>query len=329
MRPLRTTDFRLILILLATVAVFLPGCTGVLTSSQVKEVATFADSAKAYVAFPGAVIRSHGQLRASQKILQATTFTNGDAALRQVDGAVDIRRELDQRATAADSALGVLNDYATLLVALTADTYTNDLQGSAETLGSSIDSGIARYNDLRKTNLESFGAIVAAGVRGAGGIYIRHKQAEALKKAVISADPVVDAMISEVENLLALYLSPDDLKDLKLTITGSGTPPEQLNLIRNVATDLRDTYKRIADNSGGKQCVEAALLTADSLTSADNTIQLAVKALQAAETYRLAHRKLAENVTQRQWLRNSIDQVKALAVEVNAANKTKKKIEAQ
>ena len=43
----------------------------------------------------------------------------------------------------------------------------------------------------------------------------------------------------------------------------------------------------------------------------------------------MAHRKLAENVTQRQWLRNSIDQVKALVDEVNAANKTKKKIEAQ
>lgn len=328
MRPLRTTDFRLILILLAT-AFILPGCTGVLTSSQVKEVATFADAAKAYVAFPGAVIRSHGQLRASEKILQASTFTNGDAALRQVDDAVNIRHGLDQSATAADSALGVLNDYAALLVTLTADTYTNDLQGSAETLGSSIDSGIARYNDLRKTNLDSFGALVAAGVRGAGGIYIRHRQAEALKKAVISADPIIDAMISEVEKLLALYLSPDDLKDLKLTITGPGTPPETLNLIRNVATDLRDTYKRIADNSGGKQCVEAALLTADGLTSADNTIQLAVKALQAAETYRMAHRKLAENVTRRQWLRNSIDQVKALVVEVNAANKTKKKIEAQ
>jgi len=307
----------------------LPGCTGVLTSSQVKEVATFAAAAKAYGTFPGAVIRSHGQLRASQKILQATTFTSGDTALRQVDAAVDIRRELDQRATAADSALGVLNDYAALLVALTADTYTNDLQGSAEALGGSIDRGIARYNDLRKTNLESFGAIAAAGVRGAGGVYIRHKQAEALKKAVISADPVIDAMINEVEKLLALYLSPDDLKNMKLTITNSGPAPEQLNLIRNVATDLRATYKRIADNSGGKQDVEAALLTADSLTNADNTIQLAVKALQAAETYRMAHRKLADNITQRQWLRNSIDQVKALVVEVNAANKTKKKIESQ
>ena len=321
--PFRITS--LILLLAAILA--LTGCSAVLTSSQVKEVATFAEAARDYGTFPGAVIKSHADLRARQKILEAATFSSGDAALHQVEAAVDIRRELEKRATAADAALGVLDDYADLLVQLTADTYTNDLQGSAEKLGRSVDRGIDRYNKLRGTKLESFGALVAAGVRGIGGIYIRHEQAEALKKAVTSADPAIEAMIGEVEGLLALYLSPADLKELKLTITASGAPPEQLDLLRNVAADLRESYKRLVDAGGGKPQTDAAALAAVSLKGADDSIGLAVKTLRAAETFRAAHRALAENVTRRHWLTGSIDQVKVLADEVSDANKLRKAIE--
>ena len=316
----------LILLVTLVAAVTLQGCSAVLTSSQVKEVATFAEAAKEYTTFPGAVIRAHAELREEQKILEATTFTSGDAALRQVEAAVDIRREWEQRADAADTALAVLNDYAGLLVKLTADTYTNDLQGSAESLGRSVDKGIASYNKLRGTNLESFGALAAAGVRGAGGVYIRHKQARALKRAVTEADPVVEAMIAEVEKLLALYLSPADLKDMKLTITAAAAPPEQLDLIRNVAADLRESYKRIADAAGVKQQIGAVELIVNGLGAADDTVQLALKALRAAETFRAAHRALAQNVTERRWLKSSIDQVKTLVDEVNEANKLRKKL---
>ncbi len=329
MKLLFTGHIRLTLMLLTAVVVFFQGCAGVLTSSQIQEVATFANAAKAYGDLPGEVIKSHGQLRANQKILQASTFTNGDMAIRQINSAVNIRRELDRRATAADNALEVMNDYASLLVKLTADTYTDDLQKSAENLGDSIDRGIGSYNDLRKSNLKTFGGLVAASVRGVGGLLIHYEQAKTLKKAIILADPVIDAMINEVEKLLALYLSSNDLKELKLTLAKNDTPLEQLDLVRNVETDLRQTYTQIVTNSGRTQNVQAAYVTADNLTNADNTIRLAVKALKAAETYRMAHKKLAENVTQRQWLSNSIDQVKTLVEEVNAAIKIKKKLEAQ
>ncbi len=317
------------LILFALTLLALQGCSAVLTTSQVKEVATFAEAAKDYGAFPGAVIRSHAELSARQKLLEVVTFASGDTSLRQVETAVRIRQEMERRATAADSALGILNDYAELLVKLTADTYTNSLQGSAEKLGRSVDSGISRYNELRGAKLNSFGALAAAGVRGVGGIYIRHEQAEALRKAVIAADPVVETMIGEVEKLIALYLAPADLQDLKLTITAAGSMPEQLDLIRNVATDLRDSYRKAAEAGEGMQQIEAAILTANSLAGTDDTIQLARKALQAAETYRAAHRALSQNVTKPQWLKSSIDQVKTLVDEVNDANRLKKKIEAK
>lgn len=317
------------LILLAAVVFTLQGCNAVLTRSQVNEVATFAVAAKDYGAFPGTVIRSHADLRARQKLLEAATFTGGDSALRQVESAVNIRKELEKRASAADSALGILNDYAELLVKLTADNYTNELQGSAEKLGRSVDRGISKYNELRGAKLDGFGSLVASGVRGAVGIYIRHEQAEALKKAVTAADPVIETMIGEVEQLLALYLAPADLGSLKLTISAAGTMPEQLDLIRNVASDMRDSYRRVAEAGKGNQHIEAAILTANSLAGADDAIQLALKTLQAAETYRSAHRALSHNVTEPKWLNSSIDQVKALVDEVNDANRLKKKIESE
>ncbi len=327
-----STFFRWGLVPFAATVFFFQGCSAVLTKSQVKEVATFAVAAKDYSAFPGTVIRSHADLRAKQKLIEVITFASGDASLRQVEGAVNIRREMEIRAAAADSALGILRDYAELLVKLTADNYTNDLQGSTEKLGRSVDKGISSYNGLRGTNLNGFGALVAAGVRGIGGIYIRHEQAEALKKAVTAADPVVETMIGEVEKLLATYLAPADLQNLKLTITAGGAVPEQLDLIRNVAADLKDGYRRAAESAGEleqQQQLEAAVLTADSLAGVDNTIRLALKAIQAAETYRAAHRALAQNVTKPQWLKSSIEQVNTLVDEVNAANGLRKKIEAK
>lgn len=313
--------------LIFTAVLALQGCSAVLTKSQVQEVATFADAAKDYGTFPGAVMRSHADLRARQKLLAAATIESGESALRQVESAVKIRQELERRATAADSALGILNDYAELLVKLTADSYTNSLQGSAEKLGRSVDSGIARYNELRGTKLDSFGALAAAGVRGAAGVYIRHEQAKALKTAITAADPVIETMIGEVEKLLALYLAPDDLKEMKLTITAAGSAPEQLDMIRNVATDLRDSYKIVAEAAKGRQQIEAAVLTADSLAGADDTIRLALKSLRAAETYRAAHRALLQDVKEPKWLNSSINQVKTLVDEVNDANRLKKKIE--
>lgn len=318
----------IVLIVAAAALAALQGCTAVLTPSQVKEVGTFAEAAKNYGTFPGTVIRSHAELRARQKLLEAATMTSGTAALRQVEAAVELRQELARRATAADSALEILNDYAALLVKLTGDSYTGELQGSAESLGGAVDRAIDRFNKLQGTNLGSFGALAAAGARGAGGIYIRHEQAEALKRALTAAEPVVEAMIVEVERLLALYLSPADLAGLQLAIA-AGPPPEQLDLIRNVATDLRESYRRIADSAGGKQQLAAVLLVADGLTGADETVQLATQALRAAETYRAAHRALVQNVTERRWLKSAIGQVQTLVQEVNAANKLRKKLAAE
>lgn len=314
----------LVLVILAA-AVTLQGCGAVLTSSQVKEVGTFAAAAKEYGTFPGTVIRSHAELRVRQKLLEASTMTSGATALRQVEAAVDLRRELNRRAQAADGALEILNGYAALLVKLTGDQYTTDLQGSAESLGSSVDRAIDRYNKLRGTSLGSFGALAAAGVRGAGGIYIRHEQAEALQRAIIAADPVVETMIAEVERLLALYLAPADLAGLQLAIA-TGLPPEQHDLLRTVATDLSESYRRIADEAAGRQQLETVLVVADGLTGADDTIRLAVQALRAAESYRAAHRALVENVTARRGLKEGIEQVTTLVNEVNAANKLRKKL---
>ncbi len=265
-------------------ALALPGCGTILTESQVKEVAAFAVAARAYGAFPGAVIKSHADLSSRRKIVEAAGVESGATASHQAEATDKIRQELEQRAVSAAIALDILNDYASLLVKLTAENYSDDLQGDAEKLGRTVDRGIILYNKQRGANLVGFGALAAAGMRGRGGIAILHEQAQALKNVVTSAAPVIETMIEEVENILALYLAPPDLKGLKLTMTDDG------------------------------------------LKGANEAVLLAITALQGAETYRDAHRKLAECVTQPRRLLSSVDRIKAFSDQINEANRLRKKI---
>lgn len=310
---------------LFTLLIFAIGCA-VLTPTQVKEVNKFATAAKSYGAFPGTVIQSHADIRKTQKMLEASTFTDGENALELIKMSLRVTDEFKKREEKADRALEILNNYAELLVNLTSDTYTNELQGSTENLGKAVDKGISTYNKENGTRFNLFGSITAGIVRGVGGIYIRNKQSRALKDAVTRADPIVKEMIAAVENLLVLYLNDEDLKNLNLTME-DGRKPLTLNLIRFAGKDLEEIYKNTVKLYGGKLPFETVSVVAEELEAVADTIQLAKDALKAAKAYREAHAELAENVKQKQSIKEMIEQIQVLSEEVKAAQKIKKKLD--
>ena len=275
-----------------TLAIFAGGCS-VLTESQVKEVNKFAHAAKSYGTFPGAVVKSHSDIRKTQKMLEAATFTDGEQALRMItENVVSSQEEFEMRAAKADMALDILNNYAELLVKLTSDIYTNELQASAENLGESIDKGIKTYNkEYRKNSvpLESFGSVAAALVRGGGGIYIKRLQSKGLKEAVGKADPVVNEIISDVEDLLVIYLDS----------------PGEKGLIRSEEESLKEIYKNTVTLFGGKLPFKTVSTVVKELEAVDDTILLTEEALKAAKTYREAHAELSRNLQQKQSLKGS------------------------
>jgi hypothetical protein len=317
--------------LLWLVVVFLvllnSGCA-VLTKSQVKEVNKFATAANDYGEMPGAVIAGHAKIRKTRESLRAATMFNGDEALKAIQDGLTQEKNIADKGQEADAALKVLKDYAELLVKLTADEYTDSLQASSETLAKNIDKGIGKYNKIMSKDLSLFGSSVAAIVRGIGGMYIRCEQEKALKQAIISADPVIESMTRTVEEMMALYLDADQMRQLKLQSVKEGDAV--LNpggLLSNEINAVSKKYKDTAGRFEGKQPPSLPFAVADEIEAADIAAKLAGEALQAARSYRLAHAKLAVVVAKKEELRDIIVEVQTLAEEVKSAQDLKKKLD--
>jgi hypothetical protein len=205
----------------------------------------------------------------------------------------------------------VLDGYAQLLAALTAEELTSDLQEEAQELGNRIDRGIGAYNDAYGKEIKAFGGIAAAGVRGVGGLYIKRGQTLALKDAVIQADPLIEEMTAAVHSLLNLYLTTSD---------GVG-------LIRGTEQSVKDHFLANIQGSMAKQPLFAAIHTAETIEFAQNTYQLAESARAAISNLRQAHRELRDNLQKKQTLQGAIETINVFADEVKAATVLKKNLE--
>lgn len=303
------------------------GCS-VLTRTQVMEVNRFASAARDYGEMPGTVIGEHARIRKVRQVLSAASDFNGDTALDAIKIALAQQRELEERHRQANAALSVLNDYADLLVRLSSDQFITDLQGSAESLGRSIDNGIAQYNRDSGKKLTFFGSGVAAAVRGTGGVHIRREQEKALRDAVTSADPVVRSMTWTVEETMALYLDREQLSRIENLTQEPGQPPlTGGGLLTQEKNAVMDRYRKTAGRFEGKQPPSLPLTVADEMESADNAAALAARTIVAAQSYREAHARLVEMVASKRDLRGMIDEVQALEDEVEAAADLKSKLD--
>jgi NADH dehydrogenase/NADH:ubiquinone oxidoreductase subunit G len=303
-RRIKVCKSRLVACLL-TLLIFASGCA-VLTPSQVKEVNKFAVAARNYGTLPGTVINSHADIRETEKMLMVSIKKDGDAALGQLEKILEYRKSYKAEADRADSALDILNDYAELLVKLTSDSYTNELQGSVENLSKSIDKGIKEYNEMYSKDFNLVGSSVALIVRGVGGVYIKSAQSKALKQAITDADPIVKDTTAAVESLLKLYTE---------------------DLMENARVDLERAYKMAVKVHGGLLPFRTVSVVGKELVSIDDTVLLANDAMKAAKAFREAHGALVSNVKQKQSLKGIIAQIQVLADEVKAARKLKKKLE--
>lgn len=303
------------------------GCS-VLTKSQVQEVNKFAVAAKNYGDMPGTVIAEHARIRKIRQVVAASTYFNGATALEAIQVALDQQRNLDERGRRTDAALQVLKDYADLLVKLTSDEFTGDLQASAETLGKSIDGGINRYNAAADEKLSMFGSGVAAVVRGIGGFHIRRAQEKALKSAISSADPVVRALTWTVEETMALYLDGDQMDQIEdLSLEDEQSPLSPGGLLSREKKEVMDKYKSTAGLFEGKQPLCLAMTVTNEMDDCDDAVVLATDTLKAAASFRKAHAKLAAVIQKTSDLPEVIEEVQVLVDEVKSAQALKEKLD--
>jgi hypothetical protein len=285
--------------LLIVIALFaLTGCA-VLTPSQVAEVEKFAQATSAYSVMPNEVMKAHADLRSNVKIANASGSLSGESAWRLLEEAKNFRESVEPLANRAETACNVLKNYGNLLSVLAGDDYTAKLQASAEDFGRSLDSAILKYNKISGKSIGTFGGAAAAVVRGAGGLYIKHRQTTAIKQAVENAEPVVDEMADAISNLLKAY-----------TDSKSG-----LRLIPKEKEDLIQWYKL----KGYKGPLSTSRMVMEEILKADTAVNLAEQARGSIESLQAAHKELAEKLKSKMTLDSAIGTVQVFVGEVEAA----------
>jgi len=288
----------------------LSGCA-VLTPSQVKEVERFAEATQGYGALPGAVISMYGEVAEENRLLAVTGYTfrvgdkTADQALQDMKSARQRHREFTAAAAQADEALEILILYASALTLLTSDSFTASLDESATAVGKSLDKAIAAYNDSYQRDFSLIGSVAAQVVRGAGGIYLRYKQTVLLKEYVGLANPLIEALTKDVEDIIRDKVSPH-LKDLTVRVER-----EFIN----------------SANHHGKLDLSTVVRVNQIFYRLEGAESLADAAVSSAKRYRAAHRALKEALSKKQDLKGVIEQITVLADEVKAARKLKKKFE--
>jgi hypothetical protein len=316
MEPLsypRTKPARVGLLLAGTaLAIFLCGCA-VLTKSQFTATASFARATTNYTVLPGGAILSYAEVNRFNRLLDVSAGDFQDDTARQrawtnILKALKVEGDFKAVADHADAALGILDRYSALLTLLSSDVFTDALETDAAALGKSVDADIAAYNaNFRqgKDDLKPAGSIVAAVVRGGGGIFLRARQARLLRDTVANAAPTIELLTAEVSDLMLVKVKP----------------------VLVLAEDrLGDSFQTAAQRSPTLP-LSTVTATADTVARIHTAEQLCGAAAKLARRYAAAHGKLAGELTRRKTLKGRIEEIQMLADEIKAAQTLKNSLD--
>lgn len=307
------------LLLLGLVLLGAAGCA-VLTSSQVKEVQSFAKTSEEYTELPGSLAKAYGAMLRDKKLLTVasrefgqkdasggidTTAANG--AWSDIKDAYEQEQRLDEVGKQMDAALAVLDDYSQLLTRITSSEYTDELDASTTKLGEKLDDATKEFNNTYKQGnpLDLIGGNIGWAIRTAGGIFIRHKQYEILRDVTKTADPLVAGLMSAVEDIASNKM--------------------QAAFVNYEENFLGREFKSVANNSHRLEMGTVSFVY-DDLARAKAGRDLAGRVATAARTYRDAHRRLVETTRIRMDLKQAIEEIQALKKEVDAGKKIKSAI---
>lgn len=301
----------------------LQGCA-VLTQSQVDAVKEFSRAAKNYQDLPGSVINAHAEVMFAENIYAIASLKPEAPSLgsdpnsrisNKIDSGTEGYLQLLREAKKADAALNVIGRYVALLSKLSSDDFNDRLQQETVSLGTEIDGAVAEYNRISGENIDGFGSIIAATVRAGGGIFIRHKQTEALKEAVDRAESVIAHMSGAVVGLMNDYIGIDEQGGANIGYA-------------QMAVDgVLNEYKGLLDGNRVKNSIRDVKRVSRLVIKAKSIKPLATKTKQAMLTFQKAHTRLHQKLQACQTLEGTIEEIEVLAGEVMAAKKLKDRID--
>jgi len=306
-RRLKHIPLTLALVLAGLLSIAVQSGCAVLTQSQVDEVAAFAKATHHYGTLPGEPIRIYGKVARLDRMLivSSRNFTDEDArkkAWDEIEKAYQVEPAFREAGSQADQALSVLDTYVSLLSTLTSDEFNVSLDKSATELSESLDKAIKTYNGAfrtpkQKAELKPIGATVAQAVAGAGGIFIRYRQAQLLKQHVREGDPLVATLMGDVQELVLQVVKPH---------------------LERLRGRLKDDFTTAAQRAE-KLPLATVVTTAEAMENLEKASQLCDAAAGSAKRYAQAHAKLAQALTERRHLKQRIEEIQVLADEIKAA----------
>ncbi len=291
-----------------------PGCA-VLTQSQIDEVNRFATATKQYDALPGEPIRQYWGFTKTNKLLELagskiTSTEDAETSWGKLSKAITQESEFAKQGAEADHTLEVLTKYADGLHALISQDSLDELDKSATAFGTSFDKAVSQYNKVVRqangqSNLKLVGASVAGGIRAAGGVFIRTKQAAYLRGFIKEAAPIIEANTTATVALMDKMHGYLDI--------------QQRQRLETNFKVLSVREKVLAP--------ETVALFGDTLAKINAADELCNKTKAAAEAYAVAHTKLVSMVDARQDLKSDIEEITVLIDQIKAGLKTKKALE--
>jgi hypothetical protein len=276
------------------------GCA-LLSPAQVDAVHGFAHATKDFTELPPSVLEAYGDVHAERELLSLVALRQG-AELPNLERAVASRGKVDANVATLRAGLSVLQAYADILETLSSDHLAN-VDDAMVGMGTGLDETAGKYNAAKGTDaLPLIGAAVAAGVRGAAGVFASMKQHQWLKAYVTQAEPMVHTLTKDIAAALGPFAD------------------------ETFASETEQVKKTFA-MTGGKLPYDEAAAYYRALRELESAQRLAREAVAASTVCDTAHSALKEALQTPLSLGTAVEQVKAMAEHVKAATDVKKKVE--
>jgi len=292
---------------------FLTAGCAVLTDSQIQEVNRFSKAAAAYGTLPGEPISQYGSLAKQDRVIDLANTTLGEEGTgikewAQLQKALEMENTFTSDSAKLNASLNVITNYAEGLQELTSKEVTDELDKSAEELGTALDKATKQYNEvvLKPQNKKEFGLIggaTAGAIRAAGGLFLSNRQAHYTKDFVTKADPLLSDMMGEIQSLMTRQID-------RLTT--------QEERIQNNFTTLFKRRKQLTP--------ETLLLFSHQLEVNHHAKQLATKANDAAGAFVQAHHALKSALENRKTLTSHIETIETLIQHIKQGLAIKDKV---